>query len=470
VDAHWSQARLLRTLGDFSSSNGAIFRNLAESIRIQIRAGRIPAGVRLPSERALATALGVSRSTVIAAFDELRADGLIASRQGSGTHVTRAGLHRNVRGENRFDTFTAGSSPTGDQIDLRSAALPGLPFVADEMARISMDAVRDLLTSHGYVPSGLLELRTAIAGYYGDLGLPTDPEEILVTSGAQQGLRLIVSTLLEAGDVVVIEEPTFRGAIETLRSAAMKIIAVPSGRDGIDLAAVRRVLDGGRVRMIFVQASGHNPTGSVLEPAKRSALAALAAAHGVLLVEDAAVLDAAIDVALIPPISGQSDSIVTIGSASKSFWGGLRVGWLRAAPGLIAHLSAAKGSEDLGTSLIAQLLAARLLTRVNDARAERRARLRDARDALLETIESLIPSWDPVVPHAGASLWVRLPRPSATAFTQFAARQRVLLLPGPTFSASEALDDHVRLSFAAPTGVVVDGATRLATVWKRFDN
>lgn len=463
--AAWSQSRFVRSLGDWSSrDDGAMFHALAEQIRARIRTGQIPAGARLPSERALAASIGVSRSTVIAAFDELRSAGLVARRQGSGTHVTVAGMHRSARGEGRLQTFLGEG---GGRVDLRSAALPGLPLVAEEIARLSPELVLGLLDSHGYLLQGLPRLREAIATYYADLGLPTDAERVLVTSGAQQALRLVASTMLEPRSVVVVENPTFRGAIETLKSIGLTIIAVPSGPRGIDLTALQATLATHRVQMVFVQSSGHNPTGSVMDAIDRRRLADLASAHDALLVEDAAVLDATFDAPLVAPVSAPG-RVVTIGSASKSFWGGLRVGWLRAGPELIEHLTLAKGSEDLGTSLLTQMLAANLLPRIDEAREQRRASLSAGRDALLTATSEHLPDWEIITPRAGASAWARIPRTDAVAFTQYAARHDVLLLPGSTFSVDDDYGDHVRLAFAAPPEVVKAGITQVGRVWDAY--
>lgn len=465
MDGQWSQSRLLRVLGPWAhAGEQPLFRSLADGLRGQITTGRIPSGVRLPSERALASALGVSRSTVVAAFDQLRSEGLIASRQGSGTRVTRAGYHRSARGENRLDSFAEQPATAPSGIDLRSGALPGLSFVADTVAALTAADLEPLVARHGYSLDGLPELRSAIARYYTDLGLGTHAEQVLVTSGAQQALRLVASTLLEPGDVVIVEDPTFRGAIETLRASGVRLVPVASGRHGIDLGELDHALDTERVRMVFVQASGHNPTGSVLDPHRRAALAARCRQAGVLVVEDAAVADAIIDGEPLAPIAGPG-GVITIGSASKNFWGGLRVGWLRADRALVEHLARAKGSEDLGTSLLAQVVTARLLTRIDEARAERRAALGRSRDAILEILDRELPDWEVSAPRAGASLWVRLPSGSATTFVQYATRHGVHVLPGPTFSARDMFEDHLRIAFSAPLDTVAAGVGRLARLW-----
>jgi len=153
---------------------------------------------------------------------------------------------------------------------------------------------------------------------------------------------------------------------------------------------------------------------------------------------------------------------------SKSFWGGLRLGWVRAQPETIDELIAVKGGEDLGTSVLAQLLATQLLPQIERARDERFRTLTEGRRLALERLAERLPDWVPQIPAGGGSLWIRLPGPGATAFAQRAERVGVQILPGTTFSAEDRLDDHVRLSYAADPGTVARGIELLAQVWSEF--
>lgn len=297
-----------------------------------------------------------------------------------------------------------------------------------------------------YLPAGLPQLRHAVAGYYTDLGLPTTYEQIMITSGAQQALRLVATALLEPGSVVLIEEPSFRGAIEVLRSAGAQLIPVPSGPQGVDVAALRAAVRTHRPAMVLVQSTVHNPAGSVLDVSGRRALGEL----GVPVLDDATLCDTLIDGPAPRPTAAYGGPVITIGSARQSFWGGLRVGWLRADPPTVASLTSVKGGEDLGTSVLAQLVTARLLPQIELARDRRREALRAARGAVADTIGRLLPEWRFHVPAGGASLWVQLPMPCATSFAQAAERGGVALLPGPTFSCADALDDFLRISYAPP--------------------
>lgn len=220
-------SRLARLLGDWTEGEGGdtLHMQLATQLRHLIVTGTISSGTRLPSERSLGVTLNVSRNTVAKAFDSLRADGLLSSRQGDGTYVSSSARHMVIRGDDRLRSFsdklTEGAST---RIDLRSAAMPGLPMAADEVNFLDGSRMRGLVASHGYVPAGLPELREAIAAYYCALGLATGPENILVTSGAQQALRLVASSIISPGATVVVEEPSFRGAIQMLKAIGARLV------------------------------------------------------------------------------------------------------------------------------------------------------------------------------------------------------------------------------------------------------
>ncbi len=471
------RSQLSRLLEGWVAGEGALHTRLTGRLRALVWSGQLPAGTRLPSERILADTLNVSRNTVGAAFDELRGEGIFSSRRGDGTYVSLAGRHTLSRGDDRLRSFlpppaVAGPSPAapdsvGPRIDLRSAALPGLDLVTAEIDRLSGADLRDLVGTHGYLPAGLPALRQAVAGYYADLGLPTTEDQIVITSGAQQALRLVATALLEPGAPVLIEEPSFRGAIEVLRAAGARLIPVPSGPAGIDVAALRAGVRAHRPVLVLIQSTVHNPTGSVLGASGRQALSDL----GVPVLDDATLYDTLVDAPAGPalkPTAAYGGPVITLGSASKSFWGGLRVGWLRADPATVAALTSVKGGEDLGTSVLAQLVTARLLPAIGQARDRRRAELGPARDTVTAAVAELFPQWRFDRPAGGASLWVRLPAPGATAFAQAADRAGVALLPGPTFSCADGLDDHLRISFAPPPPDVLCGLHRLAAAWQTF--
>lgn len=458
--------RLVRLLDDWGHGDGPLHAQLADRLRRLIVVGKLTAGARLPSERALAVALGVSRNTVGAAFDELRGDRLLISRRGDGTYVRSARRQLAARGDDRLESFLPDGRGEGlDRIDLRSAALPGLPMVVDEIDRSLTDDLRPLVASHGYLPSGLPVLRERVAEYYRDLGLPTTPEQIVITSGAQQAMRMVAASMLEPGSVVLVEEPSFRGAIEVLRSAGARLVPIRRGSAGIEVSALAQAAARFRPALLMLQSTVHNPTGGVMDVDRRRRLAIAADELHLPVLDDTTLADAVIDGPPPLPMAAWGREVITVGSVSKSFWGGLRVGWLRADAARAASLASIKAGEDLGTSLLAQATTAQLLPLIDQARSQRRAALAEARAIALDRIAELLPDWRPVVPTGGASLWIRLPITAATELVQRAERLGVQVLPGPTFSSIDGLDDHLRVSIAAPIEEITTGLCRLAEAW-----
>lgn len=460
----FSAARFARVLDRWSDGPGPVSTRLLVAIREHIRSGQLPAGARLPSERQVAAALGVARTTVTHAFDALRTEGLLVSRTGVGTFVSAAGRHATARGDDRLGSFVQQRGDT--RIDLRSAALTAIPLVGDVLACQCAEDFSETLATHGYVPAGLPILRAAVADYYRKLGLATVSDQVLVTSGAQQALRLVAQAMIEPGDTVLLEEPTYRGAIEVMRSAGARLLGVPSDSRGIDLGALTDAGRRHRVKLIVVQSTVHNPTGSVLPDDARAGLAELARGLGITIVDHLAGMDALIDGPMPQPLAAYGCDVITIGSASKAFWGGLRVGWIRATSNSIGHFTVVKSAEDLGTSIPAQIATAKLLYRIEEARACRRQALGAARALMLNLLAERLAEWQPLLPAGGASMWVRLPPGcSATATVEKAARAGIDVLPGPTFSSEDALDNFIRVAFAAPTETLISGIDGLAAVW-----
>lgn len=459
---------MARLLDDWSVGHGPLHLRLEVRLRQLVRSGRLAAGARLPSERSLSTALNLSRNTVAAAFDALKAETIFVSRQGDGTYVT-AGQHGYVaRGDDRLYTFTSRVDTREELIDLRSAALPGLPLVAEAFDSFPRKELSALIATHGYLPVGLTSLREAVAAYYTDDGVPTTADQILITSGAQQALRLAASAFVSSGATVLIEEPSFRGAIESLRGLGVNLVPLPpltrAALSAESVEALRRL----RPSLIVVQSTVHNPTGQVMAESQRRELARLAQALDVPVIDDTTLADTKIEDTTGPSLAMLSERVFTVGSVSKSFWGGIRVGWLRGDPSSVAALGVLKGVDDLGTSLLAQCLTVDLLQRIDEARQMRRDQLQRSRDLLLAALRAELPEWVPSIPAGGASLWIRLPSPGAIAFAQRAERSGVLVLPGPTFSTVDGLDDFIRISYGGDPAMLPLAVSILAETWRRF--
>ncbi|HUA69463.1 MAG TPA: PLP-dependent aminotransferase family protein, partial [Solirubrobacteraceae bacterium] len=313
-------------------------------------------------------------------------------------------------------------------------------------------ATRELprwLDHHGYDPLGLPPLRRAIAAWFDRRGLPTRPEQIVVTNGAMHGLDLSIRAALPRGRHALVELPSYPVALDALRGAAALLTPVPVTRDGWDLDALLTTARSHRPAVAYLMPDFHNPTGVLIDEAsRRSALRALGAAGTVVVIDETFVelnLDG-VDMPA-PTASFGDERTITVGSLSKAVWGGLRVGWARGDPALIHRLVAARSTSDMSGPLFEQLVATHVLAHLGDILAERRAVIRRRRDALAGALDRTLPEWRYVLPAGGMFLWAELPEPISTSLSLAAAEQELQLTPGPRFAAAGVLERHLRLPF-----------------------
>lgn len=469
-------ARVVALAGDFDRSPA--YRGLADALRVLITDGRIAVGVRLPSERELTDALGVSRTTVTRAYAELRDLGYLSSRRGSGSVAGLPG----TRGH-RGDHLLAPRDPDGDAIDLTCAAPAAVPgtITAFETA---VTRLPSFLSGTGYYPSGLAELREAIARRYEIRGLPTDPDQIVVTSGALAGLAVAVRALTSAGDRVLVESPTYPNAIAALKHSGARVVGTDLGPDlgrgletaGWDLDLMRSTVRQVSPRLAYLIPDFHNPTGSLMGTDERRALAAELNRSGTVAIIDESLVELALDDDLRddlggsgqmpPPFALAAPDALSIGSTSKAFWGGLRVGWLRVPPRHMAAVVGARLSLDLGGPLLEQLVATELLGR-EELLTQRRDELRSSRDALVDALAEVLPEWRVNTPRGGLALWCQLPESLSSALTRTAESFDVLLAPGPSFAPEGGLDRFLRIPYTLPVGQLIEAATRLGPAWEQ---
>ncbi len=417
---------------------GTSHERLAVALRSLILDGRVAVDSRLPAERTLAATLGVSRATITAAYNQLRAEGYVASRQGSGSRVTLPGGHRAAP-----DAIVGGPG-----LDMRIAAMPGPPALEDVFAAAAGELPR-WLDHHGYDPLGLPPLRRAIAARFEQRGLPTRTEQILVTNGALQALDLTIRALVPRGRRALVELPSYPVALDALRGAGARLVPVPVNADGWDVDAIEAVARTDRPALAYLMPDFHNPTGLVMDAsARRRAVRALDRA-GTAVVLDETFAELNLDhVAMPTPAAAHAGrTAVTIGSLSKAVWGGLRIGWARADPALIHRLVVERARTDMASPLFEQLVAARTLERLDEILAERCNVIRIRRAALARALDERLPDWRYALPSGGLFMWAELPAPISTSLTLAASRRNLLLTPAPRFAAAGLLERHLRLPF-----------------------
>ncbi|WP_427383350.1 PLP-dependent aminotransferase family protein [Janibacter sp. G56] len=458
-----SAGRLTMLLGD-SPRRSPAYRGIADGLRLLITDGRLALDTTLPSERALTEALGVSRTTVAAAYGLLRERGYLTSRRGSGSRVTLpAGSRSRVGGP------LVPTSPLADgAIDLTCAVMPTAPSAAEEAIDIAAEGVRSRLGGSGYDPQGLPELREALAERYRSRGLPTTAEQIMVTTGALGALAIVARGLLSTGDRVLTENPTYPNAVAALRGAGARVRPLPLDRHGWDADALEVTLRQVAPRVAYLLPDNQNPTGLLMGDDQRADIGRrLARAHTIGIVDET-VVDFVLDGGPAPlPFAAHAPDTITIGSSSKTYWAGLRVGWLRADTEVMQRLGRARLSVDLGAPTFEQLVLLHLLTRHDHVAEERRRAARESRDALVGALRTHLPEWQFRLPAGGLSLWAELPATASTALAVVAEDEGVHLAPGPTFAVDHGLDRFLRLPFPHAAPVMTEAVQRLARAWPR---
>ena len=455
-----SPHRVATLLGQFDRDPA--YLGLADALALLIGEGRIAKDVRLPSERDLALAVGVSRTTATRAYTMLRERGYARARHGSGTYAHVPGGRARIH-----DRVLLPRLDRPDLIDLGSAAASAPPGVAAALAA-AVDDVTPYLGSHGYFPGGVPEVQRAIAGHFAARGLPTDPDQIMVTPGALSAAAIVVHALTGPGDRILVEDPAYPNIPRALRGHGARLVPNPVDAEGWDLDAVGAAIRQAGARLAYLVPDFQNPTGHLMPSEQRERYAQmLASARTVPIVDEAAqqlLLDD--DIAMPPPFAAFAPDAITLGSASKAYWGGLRLGWIRAPKNVVDDLVTARVALDLGTPVLDQLALARLLDEGQAVVQAQRDRLREQRDALLDAIAEKLPQWRVRRASGGLSAWCELPRPIASAVTAQAEQLGVVVAPGSVFAVDGRLESYVRIPWIRPPDELRDAVGRLAEAWE----
>jgi DNA-binding transcriptional MocR family regulator len=450
-------ARVLGLVGRLSDARPPLYVALADRLRLLVGDGRLPIGGRLPAERELAAALHLSRATVAAAYARLREQGWADARQGAGTWTRLPA-----------GPASGGWLPTPPRpgvIDLAHAAPAAPPQVSAAFAA-ALDDLPRLLPGHGYHPQGLPELRARVAARFTARGLPTTAEEVLVTSGALHAVSVAVQTVAPRGSRVLVEHPTYPNALDATRVLGRRPVPVGISADDPD-GAVRDLTRAAREtapRAAYLMPDFQNPTGMLLDASHRQRLAVGLEQVGVVAVVDETVADLGLDTEAPAPFAAvaRPGAVVTVGSMSKSFWGGLRVGWLRAEEDVVRRLAVVAGQTQMSGPVLEQLAACHLLDAEAEVLAGRRAELRRQREVLITALGRHLSGWEVRVPAGGLVLWCRLPAASSSALVSAAEGRGLLLAAGSRFGTGHAFEDRLRLPYTQPPDVLEAGVALLA--------
>ena len=448
---------LVRLLGHWqeSTSRTPIWRQLAEALRLLILDGRLALETRLPGERELAAALNISRTTVASALGQLREEGYLYSRQGSGSRIALP--------ERPVEAAAKQTDPLS--VNLAVAALSAGPEIHQAYSQ-ALKIMPEHLSNTGYDQQGLPLLREAIARRYSERGLPTRSDEVMIVNGALSGFALVLRLFTGPGDRVVVDAPTYPMALSAIQGASCRPVSVALPQQGWDCDGLAATIAQTAPRLAWLMPDFHNPTGRCMDSATRQRVADIAAQTRTTLVADETMVDLWYDAPPPPLAAFNPDApVITIGSAGKSFWGGLRIGWIRASSRTIASLVQARDSLDLGSPLLEQLACCWLLENEHRLLPSRRAMLSTRRNMCGALMAEYFPHWRFTPPEGGLSFWVELPGMLATLFSVRAESRGIHIGTGTRFGLAGAFDRYLRLPFTLSDDELRSAFTTLQPLW-----
>lgn len=454
---HVTARRLVELLGAWRGPAGPSSTALADGVRRLVLDGRLIPGTGLPAERELAAGLEVSRTLVVRALGRLRDSGFAESRRGAGSWVRLPGA------DGAVPSGSGTWMPGGDgQLNLAQATPTAPPELAAAVQRAGAQLSEHVL-GHGYQAQGLPVLRARIAERFQRRGLPTTPEQILVTNGAQHAFALALRALVAPGQRVLLENPTYPNALEAVLGRSAVPVEVPMSEDSWDEGLLVATLQQAAPRAAYLIPDFQNPTGLRMSTDERGRLVrALRRSRTTALVDETMVDIDVGEQEPPPPVAAFDEQVITIGSASKVFWGGLRLGWLRGPEQFVQRALAGRAALDLGSPPFEQLVLAELLVDADRIVADRRAQVRERRDALVAALGAHIPHWSFRTPAGGLSLWCDIGDPLSSRFAVVAEQHGVRIAPGPRFGVRGGFENHIRLPFTVPEQDLDDVVGRLA--------
>ncbi len=439
-----------------SPTDGPIRAHLALAIRQAIGTGHLPAGTRLPPERSLAAALHVSRPTISAVVEDLRASGMLTSRQGSGSWVTEG--HTQRRPTVPFVELLQASG----SIDLAAATAPDASLLPP--MRVENSDFLGVEPANGLTPLGMEQLRRNIADRHRyDSSHSPDPtlDQVIMTSGAHHALGLIIAACAQRGSSILVEETTYGGLIDMIHANGCVPVGVPRDDDGPIPEVLSSLLRTHRPSLTILVSSVHSPTGTVSSAHRTHALAKILTAAQTQVVLDETYADLEFSPTTRVLANELGNKAIRVGSLSKTLWTGLRTGWIIASPTICTDIARRRFQQfDLGPSIPSQLFALQALEHFDVVVQKRRAQLIDRSSWLTDALAVKFPDWSLSRVDGGLALWAEVHMDGNT-FAKQASERGVAVLPGSACRADGQPTPHIRLCFDRPIDVLEAALDRL---------
>ncbi|MFP3123106.1 PLP-dependent aminotransferase family protein [Ectobacillus funiculus] len=462
-----------------------IYKQIADYIEHGISSGEFPPDSVLPSERILAKELQVNRSTVVAAYEELQALGVIERKKGSGTRVSTDiwGIaHKRIPNWGRYmedGSFLPNlplvqrirtETQKNDLINLASGELSPSLFPTSQFRTILSEVPFEGQLGYDH-PQGNELLRKTISAHVKEYkNIEIDPASILITSGAQQALHLIVQCLLKPGDAVAIEDPSYCFSLPIFQSAGLRTFLLPVDQHGINPDDLVSLHKKHRIRMLFLNPDYQNPTGTVLSLERRKRVLELSSEFGIPIIEDDPYSLTSFKEEVNPTLKSMdtNGNVLYISSLSKIVASGLRIGWVIGPPQVIQRLADAKQQVDFGHSVFPQWVAHEFLgseyfsTHISMLRKQ----LKQRRDEITSSIKDLLDSQvEYFAPEGGIHLWCKL-KSSVNEYSllEQSMKNGVAFVPGSVFGSRKG---YVRFTFGrGETTLIHEGILRFAAALK----
>lgn len=479
--------------------NIPIYIQIFEQIKNQILSGELLPGSRLPSERKLGESLGVNRTTILNAYRELKAKGFIDSRIGSGTivlagiddgldstdNILREPIWNHIFNEHssEFDSYLVNELMVlASRKDVISFAT-GIASPESGPIQALKGIEYELIEKKNYkallhTPTeGFTSLRKTVCSLMHEKGVYCKYDEIMILSGSQQGIDLIARIIIDPGDIVVMEEPTFFPAIQAFKAMGARIIGVPIDNKGMRIDILEQLLERYRPKLIYTIPTFQNPSGTEMEFERRKRLVELAYKYKFIIVEDDAYGNLRYEGKPLPILKSMDTDgyIIYLGTFSKIIYSGFRIGWMVGHKKVIKKFAAAKQIMDLHSSSLSQWIVERFITsgffepHVREICKEYIVRRNMMCDALLEYApKGLV--WSK--PNGGYYIWCRLPVGITTSkLISKATEYKVAFVPGTAFFTKGQGDNYIRLCFTfVPLKDIKEGIERLCNAMKDLIN
>ncbi|MEH7346279.1 PLP-dependent aminotransferase family protein [Bacillus sp. JJ1532] len=471
------------------SSPIPLHKQIADFMKEKISNGEWTIGYKLPPQRTLAKVLEVNRSTIVTAFDELTAEGLIEGKSGSGTRVIN----------NTWNLLATSSPPDWSSYVKSGIHKPNLPTIQeinhaefipniirlgtgelspDLLAGRSMKQIFEKLSmkelSYGYEePKGLLPLREEISNYLKTIGIEASPSSILIVSGALQALQLISVGLLHKGSTVLTEKPSYLHSLHVFESAGMRLVGIPLDKEGIKVNDIPQYKKLNKAALLYTIPSFQNPTGTLMTVERRNQLLNKCQQEQLPLIEDDVYRELWFEERPPNPVKAfdKNGLVLYLGSLSKTLSPGFRIGWVVGPEPVIEHLADIKMQTDYGSSSLSQWAAVEWFSsglydqHLNEIRKQLKIR-RDFTLNILNKYFSNLATWEK--PKGGFYVWIRLIPPiSIRKLFETALAEGILLNPGNIYDIQA--DQYLRISYSfASLSNLEDGLRRLSMIVRRL--